>query len=337
MAGIGIASSTSPLFSQYIETSGFRVGIIGLDTSHSIEFTKILNNPAAGDSFNGYKVVAAYPQGSLDIKSSVVRITGYTEWMKLMGIEIVDSIDNLLKKVDVVLLETNDGRRHLEQALPVLKAGKRMFIDKPIAASLSDAMILFNASKHFNVPIFTSSSCRYMEGMDNIKSGSVGKVLGTEAFSPAPIEKTHPDLFWYGIHGVEILFTAMGTGCKKAIRVSTADTDVVVGIWQDDRIGTFRGSRSGVWDSGAEIFGEKENRFLNSNKDSTQDPDFEYAALLQSVVRFFKTGINPVPSNETFEILAFMEAADESKKSGGFITIEEIMKRAEEKSRNYQF
>ena len=263
ITGVGIATSVSLLAQP--PSIGLRVGIIGLDTSHSIAFTKILNDSKSGDSFGRYKVVAAFPQGSLDIKSSVDRIEGYTSQIKAMGVEIVDSIDTLLKKVDVVLLETNDGRRHLEQALPVLRAGKRMFIDKPMAASLADAMIIFDTAKHFSVPVFSSSSLRYMEGMSEIEKGEIGKIIGVISHSPATIEKTHPDLFWYGIHGVEIMFTAMGTGCKSVVRIATPDTDVVVGTWHDGRIGTFRGSRSGVYEIGCQVFGEKEIIVFNSN------------------------------------------------------------------------
>jgi len=189
--------------------------------------------------------MAAYPQGSLDIQSSVERIEGYTQEIQKFGVEIVGSIDELLSKVDAVLLETNDGRRHLEQTLPVLKAGKRMFIDKPMAASLADAMAIFEAARHYNVPIFSASSLRYIKGMDEIQKGAAGKIIGAETFSPCKLEATHPDFFWYGIHGVETLFTAMGTGCKTVVRIKTADTDVAVGTWQDGRIGSFRGLRSG--------------------------------------------------------------------------------------------
>ena len=96
------------------------------------------------------------------ILNQVWRESGYIEEVKKYGVEIVNSIDELLTKVDFVLLETNDGRLHLEQAIPVLKAGKRMFIDKPIP-SLTDAIAIFGAAKNYNVPIFSSSSLRYIE------------------------------------------------------------------------------------------------------------------------------------------------------------------------------
>ncbi|HEX2976398.1 MAG TPA: Gfo/Idh/MocA family oxidoreductase, partial [Bacteroidales bacterium] len=216
--GFGLNSYAAKTGSNFQENK--RIGIIGLDTSHSTAFTKALNDPSSGPAFGGYRIVAAYPQGSKDIKSSVDRIQGYTEEVKKYGVEIVDSIDSLLKKVDFVMLETNDGRLHLEQALEVLKSGKRMFIDKPVAASLADAITIFRAADHYNVKVFSSSSLRYTAGIKEISEGSIGKVLGADTFSPCSLEKTHPDLFWYGIHGVEILFTVMGTGCKTVSRTS---------------------------------------------------------------------------------------------------------------------
>src|SRR3954468_15814160 len=124
----------------------------------------------------------------------------------------------------------------------VIKAGKPMFIDKPVAASLNDVISIYAAAKQANVPIFSSSSLRYMQSVQDVVKGKVGAVLGADTFSPATLEKTHPDLFWYGIHGVEILFTIMGTGCKQVVRIHTNDTDVVVGTWKDGRVGTFRGT-----------------------------------------------------------------------------------------------
>ena len=321
--GLGIAGRVSSLYEEDSSLLAGKIGIIGLDTSHSIAFTKALNDPVAGPEFAGYKVVAAYPKGSKDIKSSADRIPGYTDEVKKLGVEIVDSIDELLPKVDVVLLETNDGRLHLEQALPVLKAGKRMFIDKPVAASLSDAIAIFEAAKHYNVPVFSSSSLRYIEGAREISGGSLGKVLGADVYSPATIEKTHPDLFWYGVHGVETLFTVMGTGCKSVVRTYTDNTDLVVGTWNENRIGTFRGIRYGKADYGGTVFCEQGITVLGKYNG--------YNLLLAEIVKFFQTGVVPVKPEETIEIFAFMAAAEESKfMSGASVDIESVMIKAKQ-------
>ena len=289
--------------------AGTRVGIIGLDTSHSIAFTKALNNPSAGPEFGGYKVVAAYPFGSRDIKSSADRIPGYTNDVKKLGVEITGSIEELLNKADVILLETNDGRPHLEQAMQVFKAGKPVFIDKPVAASLSDAIAIYDAAKQYKVPVFSASSLRYMESAQAVVKGKIGKVLGADTYSPATLEKTHPDLFWYSIHGVETLFTVMGTGCRTVSRVHTDSTDIMVGVWEDGRIGTVRGTRSGQRNYGGTVYGQ--------NGDATLGPYSGYDSLLIQIIKFFQTGQPPVTAEETLEIYAFMTAADESKRNAG--------------------
>jgi predicted dehydrogenase len=319
--GMGLGLSASKLISGLEPQSTGRIGIIGLDTSHSTAFTKAINAPDPKPEFAGFRVVAAYPRGSSDIKSSTDRIPAYTDEVKKYGVEITGSIEELLTKVDYILLETNDGRLHLEQCLPVFRAGKRVFIDKPIAASLEHAFAIFNAADHYKVPVFSSSSLRYITGAEEIRQGKIGKVNGADTFSPCTLEKTHPDLFWYGVHGVETLFTVMGTGCKTVTRVSTPDTDFVTGVWKDGRIGTFRGTRSGKGGYGGNVFGEKATMALG--------PYAGYDPLLSQILEFFKTGVEPVGRDETLEIFAFMQAADVSKKKGGVpVDLEKVMANA---------
>jgi len=328
IAGVGLVTVHPSVWQEsFSVAAGKRVGIIGLDTSHSIAFTKTLNNPEAGPQFGGYRVVAAFPQGSLDIASSVERIPGYTRDIQALGVEITASVEELLEKTDVILLETNDGRRHLEQAIQVYKAGKTVFIDKPVAGSLTDAMAIYEAANDFKVPVFSSSSLRYMSNMkDILQKQVIGRVLGADAYSPATLEATHPDLFWYGIHGVEALYTVMGTGCKSVARAFTPDTDLVTGVWNDNRIGTFRGLRSGKTGYGGVAYGEKGILSLGDYNG--------YNPLLEEIVKFFQTGIAPVPASETLEIFTFMEAADESKRRmGAVVELEEVWQKASRKVR----
>lgn len=286
--------------------NGKRIGIIGLDTSHSEVFTRAINT---GAGFGGYKVVAAYPQGSLDIPSALKMKPDIVAKVKAMGVEIVDSIDALINKVDVVLLETNDGRPHYEQALPVLKSGKRMFIDKPIAADFAGAKKIFSASEKYNTPIFSSSALRFDSNVQKVVNGSIGKVLGADVYTPAEIELSHIDLAWYAIHGVEMLFTVMGPGCKQVSRIYEKDTDLVTGVWQDGRIGTVRGIRKGAANIAGTAFGEKGIAPLG--------PFSSYDPLVREIISFFETGKPPVAVADTLEIFAFMQAADESKRKRG--------------------
>ena len=289
-------------------TKPVRIGMIGLDTSHCLAFSELLNKAEPEPELKGFRIVLVYPKGSPDIESSVKRVPEYTEKMKALGVEICDDLDTMISQVDCVLLETNDGRPHLEQVLPVLKARKPVFIDKPIAGSLVDAIAIFDLAKHYNTPIFSSSSLRFSKAVQEIRSGSIGKVTGCDAYSPCSLEATHPDLFWYGIHGCEMLFTVMGMGCESVVRTSTPDYDQVTGIWSDGRIGTFRGIRAGGSGYGGTAFGIDGVASLGKYDG--------YRPLVLEIVKFYQTGKPPVTAEETIDLYAFMEAADESKRQG---------------------
>lgn len=312
-SAIGAAASLSSLPFYLLandKDDPIKIGIIGLDTSHSPAFAKLFNAENPKPELAGFRVIAAYPYGSRGIKSSMDRIPGYIDQVKELGVEIVDSIEALLEKVDVVLLETNDGKPHLEQARAVFKAKKPVFIDKPVAGSLSDAIKIYQEAEVAGVPMFSCSSLRYQKNVHAVRhENKIGKVLACDAFSPATLEPSHPDLFWYGIHGVEILFTAMGPGCESVTRFSTSDSEVVVGTWKDGRIGTFRGMRSGKHDYGGTAFGTEGNLFFG--------PFEGYEPLAMQIADFFRTKKSPIDPQETIEIYAFMEAADESKRRGG--------------------
>jgi predicted dehydrogenase len=282
-----------------------KVGIIGLDTSHSIAFTEALNAKNPEPALANCRVVAAYPQGSADIKSSVERIPGYTEKIKTLGVEVVDSIEALLKRCDAVLLETNDGRPHLEQLIPCLKAGKRTFVDKPVAGSLNDAVKMFKLSQETGVPFFTSSALRFSKTNQAARAGEFGKVQSAWTTSPASVESTHPLLYWYGIHGVESLFTVMGPGCEKVSCQKVDGKIVARGVWSDGRVGEFR--------EGTGYTGK-----VATDKGEFDVGSFDgYKPLVVEIVKFFRSGEVPVSPEESLEIYAFMSAAEESLNNAG--------------------
>ncbi|MEZ6128593.1 MAG: Gfo/Idh/MocA family oxidoreductase [Planctomycetaceae bacterium] len=302
-----------------------KVGMIGLDTSHCIAFAKLLNNADDPKHVPGCRLTVVYPKGSPDIESSVSRVPGYTEQIKLLGVEVVDDLEAMVAQVDAVLLETNDGRPHLEQVIPVLKAGKPCFIDKPIAGSLADCIAIFELAKHYRTPVFSSSSLRYGKDSQAVRGGSIGDVTGADTYSPCSLEATHPDLFWYGIHGCESLFTVMGPGVETVVRTQTKDFDQVTGTWTGGRIGTFRGIRAGKGGYGGTAFGTKGAAAVGSYNG--------YDPLLIEIVKFFKSGEPPISAEETTDIYAFMEAADESKRQGFVpVKVADVMAKAKEEA-----
>lgn len=296
-----------------------RLGIIGCDTSHVVEFTKTLNDPSAPGHVPGGKVVGAFKGGSKDVVSSASRLEGFSNTLKeKYGVAFYSSIEELCRNVDVVMLESVDGRPHLEQARPVLLAHKRLFIDKPMAGSLRDAVLIFKLAAEQGTPVFSSSSLRFGAHTQAVHGGSLGKVTYAETYGPCELEPHHPDLFWYGIHGIEALYTIMGTGCQTVQRGTSPDGKIeVTGIWSGGRKGVFRAEK----DFHGMAKGEKGEASVG---------EFDgYIPLVVEIMKFFQTGVVPVNPQETLEILAFMEAADESKaQSGKPVNVSEVLKRA---------
>ena len=293
-----------------------RVGIIGLDTSHAIHFTRIMNvekDPGTA----GFRMAAAYQWGSRDIFSSTNRYPKYIAQMKEMGVEIVSTIDDLIDKVDFVCLETNDGREHLWQAEKVFASGKPCFIDKPLAHNLADALKIYELGRKYGAKYFSSSSLRFSKVAKAVRAGEYGRIRGVALISPSPVEKqgTHNYYTWYGIHGFEPLVAMMGGGeIEKVSCFRNEEGDVVNAVWKDGRMGELRLLRN-AWAYGGYILPESPKDEKNPLVMFDGAPG--YVPLLAEIVKFFRTRVAPIEPEETLEIFKFMEAAEISAKRGG--------------------
>jgi hypothetical protein len=292
-----------------------RAGIIGTDTSHVPAFTGLFQSRPEWR----IKVVAAYKGGSPDLPTSADRVEKFAATIQeKYGVEIVDSIEELLDKVDVVLLESVDGRPHWAQAEPVLKSGKRLFIDKPLAASLEDARRIAELSKQTGTPFFSSSSFRFHPDITRLREnpgvGQVTKVQGSSSFSKLAF---HPDLFFYGIHGVEALYAVMGTGCVSVSRKIEDGADITTGRWKDGRVGVYHGVVKGEAQPAVRIWGSE------GTTESAGSAGYE--GLVRAIAEFFHTGRPPVDPAETIELFEFMTAAQLSKeRDGAEVALQEL-------------
>ncbi len=286
---------------------GKRIGIIGLDTSHSEVFARMING--MGNAGLGFRVTVAYqPPTNRDVLNLVPSVS---KALAELGVALVDSMDKLLGACDVVLLETVEGGPHLEQVLPVFEARKRVFIDKPLSASLAGAKAIVEASARYGTPFFSSSSLRFDPNVQAVVSGGIGPVNGADVYTPAELEANHLDMAWYAIHGLEMLYAVLGSGCREVSRLSTAETDLITGVWNDGRIGTVRCVRKWPVGIAGTAFGQKGTAPLGPFSDQA------YRGLVQGLIQFFDTGHPPVGAEETLELFAFMHAADISKRRRG--------------------
>jgi len=299
-----------------------RIGIIGLDTSHSEQFTLRLNDPANPNHIPGARVVVAFPAGSPDIEESKTRIDGFTAAVRdKFGVRIVGSVEEACKDVDAVLLLSLEGRPRLEQMKQIIAAGKPVFMDKPVAASLQDAVEIYRLATTAQVPVFSASAVRWHPGILEVANAEQTPARGAVSYGPAHILPHHPDLFFYGIHPTEALFTVMGTGCLSVTRTTTPSESVVTGLWSGGRVGTLVAIHEGAKAYKLIRFGD--------NQITEQKSEGDYTPMLREIVKFFQTKQAPLSPKQTLEIYAFMEAAEESKRQNGArVTLREVMVKA---------
>jgi predicted dehydrogenase len=292
-----------------------KIGIVGLDTSHCGAFTAMLNDAAHQYHIPGARVTAAFPGGSQAFSLSRQRVQGYTDELKhRYGVAMCDSIAGVVRDVDAILLESVDGRQHLQQ-FRELAVGKPVFIDKPLTTSTADARLLIDLARATSTPVMSCSALRFAAGVADLVTETArdqARIASCEAFGPAEILEDYPGLFWYGIHSAEMLFALMGRGCRTVRCVSYDQMDIAGGAWSDGRVGVMKGTRLGRSDFGCVAHTASGTRFALA----LDTPPFYYL-LLQQIIAFLASGRSPVDLADTFEIIAFIEAADKSKSAGG--------------------
>lgn len=261
-----------------------------------------------------------------------------------------DSVAELLPLVDCVFLETRDGRPRLEQAAEVLRAGKPLFMDKPVAGNLADVLAIYAFAEGLGVPIMSSCPLRFAPVCAAARAGEYGQVLGADVFSPAHLEEEisnvggfgHVDFYWHAVHGIEALFAAMGRGCTSVSRTTAGRSDVCVARWDDGRTATYRGIHSSPMSRmdvplpdepgayGGTLVTTKGDQTLGNEG---LNPRSSLPALLDEVIQFFRSGQPAVTAAETIEMYAFMAACDESKVRGGAeVTLEEVLGPAKQRA-----
>jgi hypothetical protein len=272
-----------PLFSARADV---RLGIVGTGSS-LIAFTQILNDPNDPDHVPGARVVAAYRGSRADKIGDELR----AKWK----VDITPDIGSLCRKVDAVLIASDNAAERLVQIKSVIAAGKPMFIESPLAATLDDARSIAKLAKDAGVNWFSASRVRF-GAVAEMKSSFM---LGAETGGPGPIEPRG--------YSVEMLYALLGTGCEEVTYTSGAGGDEVTGRWPGGRMGKVRAMQP--------RWGVKVLRTADTaqTKDLAPDPP----SLLVEVVKFFETREAPVSHEETLEIAAFLDAAERSKAAGG--------------------
>jgi predicted dehydrogenase len=291
-----------------------KLGIIGLDASHVEAFTRILQDSDYPHHVSGAHVTVAFPgETSEDFPLSHNRVQKYTSMLRdELGVEMVDSCEAVAEQADTLIIQSADARVHRKQFEAVAPFGKPTYINKPLALSSQDAEAMAFTAFHNKTPLMSCSSLRFASALTRaLKDDHFGAITGVDAYGPMPLEPTQPGFFWYGVHTVELLFAAFGSGCAEVSATTTADHDLIIARWRDGRLGTIRGNRTGNMGFYCVIHRETGTQWV----DIKQSEIPLNMSLIENILQFSEHADSPVPIRETLEIIRFMEAANKSQSS----------------------
>jgi predicted dehydrogenase len=210
----------------------FRIGIVGSDSSHAEIFSKLINISEAENGkhlFQDCKVTAIY--GHDEKRTKEVAQRSQIEF-------IASNLEELMDKVDAVMIVFRDGNLHAEYALPFIKAGIPVWIDKPFTIKDEDAEDIINAVKKFSALLTGGSTCKYAEQIltakDIIKNdSSIGKVITASISFNASFKDPYGGIYFYGSHLLEMALQVFGYN-PKAVRSSGSEEAMISVLKYDD-------------------------------------------------------------------------------------------------------
>lgn len=208
----------------------FKIGVIGSDNSHAEAFSQLVNLPDAKGEYKypDFRVTGIF---GLDAeRTKQVAEDGKIEF-------IAQKPEDLIGKVDAVMVVFRHGDLHAKYAVPFIEAGIPTWIDKPFAIKNEDAKRIIEASKKHNTLVTGGSTCKYAYDILNIKNavenGSrIGKIKSAMVNFPAELTNEYGGLYFYGAHLVEMTLAAFGYSPKSV--VATEQNENVVAVLKYD-------------------------------------------------------------------------------------------------------
>ena len=289
-----------------------KVAVIGLDTSHSIEFPRRMQAP---DCPKDQRVSGLRAVSCLRFKTPFQDDAGLDKrqaQLEAWGVKVTTDFDEAVEKCDAIMLEINDGSFHLPYFKKVANLGKPVFLDKPLASSLADGRAIVRLAAKHRTLVWSGSSLPFAPELKNAVA-RVSEVRLGHAFGPLGAAPVGDSLIWYGVHSFEMLLRIMGPGPKTAHAAETSAGITTVIDYGNGRQGVVE-AITGAWSYGGRVQGMADGKpavlpFICECK-------YLYRDILKEIKRFFEGGRPPVSMETTLEGLAMMAAARKSLESG---------------------
>ncbi len=285
-----------------------RVAIIGLDSSHTIEFVKRMQAPECPPEQKVQHLQAVSCLRFTTPFQSESGLNARQQQLEAWGVKVTTDFTEAVTGCDALLLAINDPAYHLEYFSRCVDLGKNVFLDKPLADTLANGRKISALINAWNLKTFSASALRFVPQLETacqiIPSPSCTTVYGPLGLAP-----TGSSIIWYGVHTFEMLQRAMGRGAQRVF-VRQDDAGLIAII-------SYAGGRRGIVELNQNVW--IYGGCLRSTEQAAPfvvDTDRMYSDLLEKITNFFQGVPAPVAMEDTLEIMAMLEAAQHSLVSG---------------------
>ena len=285
-----------------------KVAAIGLDTSHTIEFTKRFQDPACPkeDRIEGVRVISCmrFETPFQNREGLDKRQKQLEEW----GVKVTENYNEAVKGADALMLEINDAALHLEYFRKAAELGKPIYLDKPLADTAQNGRNILKIAAEKKIKVFSTSSLRYDAGFISA-SAKIPAPQFAHVYGPLGKAASGSSIVWYGVHCFEMLVRAMGKGAEKVSAAKTDSGAVITVQYSGKRRGVVE-LNEGAWVYGGEL------RLADKAEPFVVDSGKLYTNLCNKIAEFLKTGVSPVPLEETMEVMVLLDAAERAYNTG---------------------
>ncbi len=285
-----------------------KVALIGLDTSHSIEFTRRMQAPDCDEDqkVEGMEALTClrFETPFQDKDGLDKRQAQLEEW----GVKVTEDFDEAIDGCDAIMLEINDPAYHLDYFKKVADLNRPIFLDKPLADTIENGRKICDIIKEKNLRVFSSSSLRYIPNLGEAMA-EVPAPMYAAMYGPVGVAPAGSSIVWYGVHAFEMLERVMGIGAKSVFARKDESGVVVVVDYPEARRGIVE-LTTGVYSYGG-LVRDKKKAFP-----FVADTKRLYTEELEKVVEFFRGGPPAASMEDALEIMAMLDAAEKSSQTG---------------------
>lgn len=285
------------------EGSVIRFGLIGVDSAHAVQFTRVLGD-GGNEGVEGGRIAAAWQGPTVtDFPPSRDRNDQLAAEVAGLGVPVLDAPEAVAEVCDALLIVASDSRSHPDHFRRLARFGKPIYVDTRFAPSRREAQDMIERAAQHGCLVLGGSPKRFTPEFRAARA-DVSDPTSIHLEGAMPEQPHHPVLAWYGVHLVDLAVATLGPRCRTV----DARGERVVLTWDDGRTATLGGPREWQAVTSGAIRGEDRCREFRIEANAQM-----LRGLLSGLIASCRSGIPNIPAAEILAIVDIVNAAERSR------------------------